>query len=76
MLGSQLTIISVHIPEGKEYFDGVIWFRIRGTAAPNMESVNKIEADKITKRLFSEAIGPKFDESQLVFFVQPWNGSS
>lgn len=74
MLGSALTSLSVHIPEGKNYYDGVIWFRTRRTAALNMDSVNEIEADKIIKRRFLEAIGPKFDENQLVFFVQPWNG--
>lgn len=73
MLGPPLTILSVHIPEGKNYQDGVVWFRTRRTAAPNMDSVNEIEADKIIKRRFLEAIGPKFDESQLVFLVQPWN---
>ena len=73
MLGPPLTILSVHIPEGKNYHDGVVWFRTRRTAAPNMDSVNEIEADKIIKRRFLEAIGPKFDESQLVFLVQPWN---
>lgn len=73
MLGPPLTILSVHIPEGKNYHDGVVWFRTRRTAAPNMDSVNEIEADKIIKRRFLDAIGPKFDESQLVFLVQPWN---
>jgi len=29
MLESLLTILSVHIPEGKNYHDGVIWFRTR-----------------------------------------------
>ena len=73
VLGPPLTILSVHIPEGKIYHDGVVWFRTRHTAVPNMDSVNKIEANKIIKRHFLEAIGLKFDESQLVFLVQPWN---
>ena len=70
MLGPPLTILSVHIPEGKDLRDGVVWFRTRRTVAPNMDSVNEIEADKIVKRRFLEAIDPKFDESQLVYFVR------
>ncbi len=49
----------------------VIWFRTRHTQAERMESESEIEADKFVKRRFLEAIGPKFDEGQLVFFVKP-----
>lgn len=61
----------MHIPDGKGHSESVMWFRTRRTAAEGMESVNEIEADKIVKRRFLEAIGPEFDENQLTFFVKP-----
>lgn len=36
MLGSPLTILLVHIPEGNNYHDDDIWFRTRRTATPNI----------------------------------------
>lgn len=62
----------VHVPDGKSAYEtGVIWFRTRRTEDEEIESVSEIEADKIVKRRFLEAIGQEFDEDQLVFFAKP-----
>lgn len=62
---------SVFTLDGKAHSERVVWFRTRRTTAEEMKSVNEIEADKIVKRRFLEAVGPKFDENQLTFFVKP-----
>jgi len=64
-------LVDLHIPDGKDHCESVMWFRTRRTAAEEMESVNEIEADKIVKRRFLAAMGPKFDETYLTFFVKP-----
>lgn len=61
----------VYVPDGKSAYEtGVIWFRTRSTAAEGIESVSEIEADRIVKGRFLEAIGADFVENQLVFFVK------
>ncbi|KAK2462473.1 hypothetical protein APHAL10511_005443 [Amanita phalloides] len=67
---SRTPLPDIYVPDRKSAYEtGVIWFRTRSTAAEGIESVSEIEADRIVKRRFLEAIGADFVENQLVFFV-------
>lgn len=63
----------IYVPDGKSgYETGVIWVRTRRrVTAEGIESLNEIEADRIVKRRFLEAIGEGFDENRMVFFAKP-----
>ncbi|KAF8960761.1 hypothetical protein BDZ97DRAFT_1921846 [Flammula alnicola] len=59
----------IYVPDGKSgYETGVIWIRSRRfIEAEGPETLSEIEADKIVKRRFLEAIGKGFNENQMVF---------
>lgn len=65
------SLVAVYAPDEETGYDtGVIWFRTRRVRAENIESLKEIEADKIVKRRFLEALGDGFDENQAYFFTK------
>ncbi|KAF8964514.1 hypothetical protein BDZ97DRAFT_1918944 [Flammula alnicola] len=63
----------IYVPAGKQSFEeGFIWVRSRRSVkAGSAEELSEIEADKIVKRRFLDAMGEGFNENELVFFAKP-----